>query len=76
VIAEHEVDVAACLEGFLFEVIDQPQAFGDMEAAVEEVAVEDQVAGAEGPFIGRAHDAVVDQQIPEGDEVAFDIRDS
>jgi len=39
VIAEDEVDVAAGLEGFLFEVIDQPEAFGDMEAAVEEVTV-------------------------------------
>ncbi len=70
------MDVAAGLEGFLFEVIDQPQAFGDVEAAVEEVAVEDQVTGAEGPFVGRTHDAVIDEQVSKGDKVALDIRDS
>ncbi len=73
VIAEDEVDVAACFKCFLFEMIDQPQAFGDMKAAVEEVAIEDQVAGAEGPFIGWAHDAVIDQHIPKRDEIALDV---
>ncbi len=73
VVAEDEMDFAAGGFGFRFEFVHQPEAFGDVEAAVEKVAYEHEVAVAESPVQFTVDNLGGSEQKFEGFEIALDI---